>query len=398
MSFNIDIKASIDNLRVSKIKLGRTEIQTPYCGFTHTELEKFKDGADFLKSQIPRKQIHEVIIDFGSDETFNNRLNNEKKKIHILRRMKYLSKDDQENICHFRLSPGIRISALQLCNIVAMQTHSKGFSVITLPDPIREMSNNWIGSMDIALSEANDAIETGYGFTIMPTISLEQPNKIVEAKIEWLLEHGISAIGLRAHGTYFPQRLYKAINLLNQNEEPIWIHLYDLNKKFLNVSQVHLAPLAGVDTICTKKRYSYVEKPRKDDKGDFPTPEKVRIELTEKEMERKKRVSQQDLFESKALGFFSEEERPMKLGHELYCNCPLCQKTRGWDDFVNFLEQYDRKSLLQVHEYHGFSSELQMIQKSITENDLSSYYYTKSLIIEQRDKILERYPTFERIR
>ncbi|MCG3256407.1 MAG: hypothetical protein KAU62_09990 [Candidatus Heimdallarchaeota archaeon] len=394
MSYNFEIEGDIDDFRIANIRLGRANFQTPYCGLIHTELERLEEGVKYLRTEEPTKEILEVIIDIKSQHELFEMVSNETKKEHILERMNILSKKNHENICHFRLKPGISLSALQLCQIVAMQVHTNAFSVISLPDPLREISDKWKSIMKLGMLEAKDSIETGRGYVLMPTISLEQPNKYIESKVEWLLEQGIEAISFRAHGSNFPVRLNNATSVIKQSEEQIWIHLYDLKKKYLDLSQVHLVPLSSVDTVCVKKGHGYFDQPLEEDKGDFAVPEGIPLESSSKARKRKQAEPQRDVFESQALGFLSEQERTDRIGHEIICRCPLCYKAQGWTDFVRSLGTFDRKALLQVHEHFSFYTEMQLLRQRIVDNDVSSYYNSKLLIQDNKNVIVKRFPTF----
>lgn len=215
-----------------------------------------------------------------------------------------------------------------------------------------------------------------------------------------MLTHNIQSICLRATGQFSP-RLRKAAEILKQNEEPIWTHLYDLKKKYLEVSQIHLAPLANIDTITAKKDYSasmlHISKNvEADDKSsDFPTP--IGVPLGVKTKGPKKKVIR-DLFEGKALGYLTEKERIKSYGHNLTCNCVICQRTKSIEELEKFLSGLDRKALLQIHETVSFSDELGQISKAIHDNELVNYYKNKKLVLENQKELMKKFPYIERTR
>ena len=284
--------------------------------------------------------------------------------------------------------------------LIRIQVNSEKLSVITIPDPIlRDTGRLWSEGLNKAFDLASDACEMGISYGVMPTVSLDQPIAYVEKKINWLLGKNIQSISLRATGQFSP-RLRKATEILNRIEEPIWIHLYDIKKKYLEVSQVHLAPLTSIDTITPKKFHAatiyHIMKSAKIDKksSDFATPVGVPLEA---KMKPKKKIKR-DLFEGRALGYLSEKERIKSFGHELLCNCALCQKTKSIDELEKFLSKLERKALLQIHETVSFSDELDQIRKAIHDNELVNYYKNKKLVIENRKELSKKFPSLERTR
>lgn len=392
--FDISIKDKCDDSRTCKLKIGLRRFNTPSYGLIHTDMKKLIRGSNLLGNPSPSVNFHEIVIDL-----IDNDIN--KYKDTYKKRIERNYKSDLINICQFRFSSDISLSSSQLEELVKIQINSEKLSVITIPDAIlREAGNPWSDAIDTSLELAKEAYETGISYVVMPTVSLEQPIEYVEKKINWLLAKDIQSICLRATGQFSP-RLRKAAEILKQNEEPIWTHLYDLKKKYLEVSQVHLAPLANIDTITAKKYHPatmfHIAKSGKvyEKSSDFPTP--VGVPLVVKTKGTKKKVVR-DVFEGKALGYLTDKERIKSYGHELTCNCAICQKTKYIDELEKFLSGLDRKALLQIHETVSFSDELGQISKAIHDNELVNYYKNKKLVIENRTELTKKFPYLGRTR
>jgi len=392
--FDISIKDRCDDSRSCKLKIGLRRFNTPSYGLIHTDMKKLIRGSNLIGNLTPSVNFHEIVIDL-----IDNDINKYKNKYNKSIKRNY--KSGLINICQFRLSSKISLSPSQLEELVKIQINSDKLSVITIPDSIiREAGKPWSDAMETSLELAGEAYETGISYVVMPTVSLEQPIEYVEKKIKWLLTKDIQSICLRATGQFSP-RLRKTAEILKQHEEPIWTHLYDLKKKYLEVSQVHLAPLANIDTITAKKNHPatmfYIAKNVKGDEksSDFPTPVGVPLEVKSKGSEKK---VVRDVFEGKALGYLTDKERIKSFGHELTCNCALCEKTKSIDELEKFLSGLDRKALLQIHETVSFSAELGKISKAIHDNELVNYYKNKKLINENRKELTKKFPYLERTR
>ena len=392
--FNISITDICDYSRSSSLQLGRNKLKTPCYGLIHTDMKRLNHGSNLIGVKPPKVAFHEIVIDHDINiekniEIFENRINNN-------------YKSDLPNLCQFRASSDITLSKEKLRYIIEIQMRTEKLSVITIPDPIiKDSSILWEKTMNDALNIANEAYETGLTYVIMPTISLDQPIKHVEKKIKWLMKKKIKSLGLRATGQFSP-RLHKATEIINKYEELIWIHLFDIKKKYLEVSQVHLASLVTVDTISPKKKYSrtkYHASSRREfdqSSSDFPTP--IGIPLEPEIPIAIMKEEHRDLFEARALGFLTQEEIIKSFGHELTCRCPICQKTRSIEELEVLLSRMDRASLLQVHETVSYSEEFNNIKDAIHQNDLLSYYNNKSLIKENKKKIAEKFPNLKKPR
>jgi len=401
MSFNFEVKNTIASLRQSTLKLGNVEIETPNYIMTHIETRRLTTGYNLVGSREPNPKLNELISDHIPDRLTAQRIFENSDEIEKLcNKLDNLTKSDRMNFVQFRLKTGNEISKYELCQIVRLQSDMNKFSIITIPDPTCSYNNSWIDSMEAALYEAKVSQEVGTSELFMPTVSLAQPLLDVEKKISWLIDKQVPSIGLRAHGPHFPETLHKSTNLITQSDNPIWIHLFDLSKKYKNVSQLHLAPLTSVDTISLKKKHGYSSSKKNIMDGLLPTPENISLEPTAREIEeqkvRKIKRSQRFLFEQLALGYISINERTKWIGHELSCTCPICKKTKDIDTFRIYLSTHDRSALLQVHEYTGFNQEMLAIRKNIRDNDISEYFRQKILVKRHRRKLSKRYPELER--
>lgn len=394
--FNIAIKDECDNSRSGELRVGFKRFKTPSYGLIHTDMKRLIKGSNLLNNPIPSVNFHEIVIDLNDSDV--NKYSDIFKK-----RIKKNYRPDLINICQFRFKNKINLSPSQLQELIRIQVDSEKLSVITIPDPIlRETGKVWSNGVKKAIEFAKDACETGIAYVFMPTISLEQPIKYVEKKINWLLDKDICSICLRATGQFSP-RLRRATEIISKKEVPIWTHLYDIKKKYLEVSQVHLAPLATIDTITPKKfhpatMYHTMKSIEKDKRSsDFATPIGVPLKVKKKKSKEKKEPVR-DIFESKALGYLTHEERIKSYGHKLTCNCPICQKAKSIDILEGLLSSSDRKSLLQIHETVSFSYELSQMRRAIHDNELVNYYKNKQLVIDNRKKLSKKFPYLKRTR
>jgi len=395
MSFNFEIDTIAGKTRLGKLRLGDKEFSTPHWSIIQTERKRLIRGLNLIDYSIPPIDMLEMVFDYKNQEDLeillSDNLLKEKLRSKIIRE----SKKNSANIFQLRSSSNIRLSSDNLNELIKIQADSECLSVITIPDPIvGESGIIWESIMDSALINANNYIDTEIAHTFMPTVSLNQPKKFVKRKISWLLLKKVPAIGLRAVGA-FNARLRLATDIINKSKNNIWVHLFDLNKKYLQISQMHLSPLAGVDTISIKKGYArrrFIQ--NSTDRGEFPEPEGIPLDADiESEDIPQPPTQPKDLFEGRALGFLSESEQISNFGHELNCRCPICREAHfSADELITLLSQQDRKSLLQVHEFFAFPNELSNIQKAIHNNDIEDYYESKSLINLNRTKIFQRYP------
>lgn len=392
--FNFNINEKSDQSRTGTLKLGLTEFKTPCYGLIHTDTKRLISGSNLLETDLPEFNFNEVVIDHKNDIISSR----ERYKSRIINN----SKSGVPNICQFRSSKDIILSKDDLQEIVKIQSESEKISVLTIPDPyVNNFDNSWEKSMNSALDLANESYESGIIYTIMPTISLNQKTKLIEKKIQWLTKKDVEAIGLRATGQFSP-RLLSATNLIKNKKQSIWIHVFDIKKKYLDLSQVHLLPLLNIDTITTKKGYprtgyqrtlAYIQDDRS---SDFPTP--LGIPLQPEQPIIKKRGEYRDIFEGKALGFLTRNERIKTIGHELTCKCPICLKTRSIEELEGLLSRMDRKSLIQIHETVSYNSEFDKIKKAIHDNDLLKYYNNKILVKRNKDQISIKFPNLTKPR
>jgi hypothetical protein len=392
--FDIEVIDRLDEVRVTRFRLGRKQFNTPYCGIIHTDMKKLIRGAGLINQRPPNVNLHEIVIDYGNQQSINTLFQNPQKINDLKRRIIRDTRSDIENLLQFRIKKGVVLSGHQLTELIRIQAETERLSVISIPEPIVGIfDNSWKNSMQPPLDKAIEACDIGLANIYIPIISLDQPISIVNGKIHWLIQKHVPAIGFRAVGT-FARRLQRAIDILNQNEESIWVHLFDLQKKYLDISQVHLVPLLGVDTISVKKAFSRGGPPQTPiDITDFLTPEDIPLDAEEQSIETLRAPAiPRDLFEERALGFLSESQRIESFGHELTCSCPICHRARSIEVLQEMFSQLDRKALLQVHECVGFNNELNLIQQAIHNNDLNEYYEAKTLINEKREQISDRYP------
>lgn len=392
MSFNFENKSAIRTLRHSKLKIGNQTIETPHHIENHLEQNRLAKGFKLIEETKPKLLFNEIINDNLSERNLiDGIISDDDKTINICENIhKYIQKN-QENFVHFRLSQKTELSRYELSKLVQMQVDIGLLSIITIPDPTNSFNTNWEEGMKIAIREAKVGMETGRAKTIMPTISLEQPIELVEKKVNWLLNNNMPIICFRAHGK-FPAKLHSATNLIVTQNENIWIHLFDLSKQFLYVSQLHLVPLVGVDTVSLRKPRGFGSKASSKETGKFPTPEGVPLEVTPSEKEVKTRAKDKYLFERDALGYMSESERTKQYGHELSCDCPICNRTKDIDSFRELISRYDRKALLQIHEHVSFEQEMSLLKDSIRENEIYNYFGQKLFIRQKRKDLSKRYP------
>jgi hypothetical protein len=397
MSFNFENQINED-VRISNLKLGQKNIQTPYWILNHTQRKTLIRGLNLISNSIPKIKMNEIVIDFKNQEDIDKILANQRKSDELKSKIIRNSRRESENIFQYRFKDNMKFSQNKLSKLLKIQAETEHLAVLTIPDPIIGKSGLiWEGIMTPIISEASAYIETGNVMTYMPMISLNQPIKVVKRKVQWLLMKKIEAIGFRATGS-FHKRLETAMNIIKRRNSNVWVHLFDLAKKYSQISQLHLVPLVGVDTISLKKGYSRKSFSQPStDTGDFPTPEGISLEIDEVNIDQPQTPSQpQDLFEGRALGFFTGNEQIKNYGHQLNCRCPICQRAHfSAEELIKLLSQQDRRALLHVHENIAFPNELNQIKIATNNNEIESYYKSKSLINLNRERISQRYPFFQ---
>lgn len=395
MSFEFEINEIEGKIRVGQLRLGYKELTTPYWSIIQTERKRLIRGLNLIDYSIPSINMLEIIFDYKEQDEIRKLLSDNQLIEDLKNKIQRESRRDSENIFQFRSSSNIKLKSSDLNKLIKIQADSECLSVITIPDPIvGESGIIWESIMDSALKNAKNYVDTENAYIFMPIVSLNQPKKVVKRKIYWLIRKKVRAIGLRAVGTFIP-RLQLATDIINKSKNDLWVHLFDLNKKYLQISQMHLAPLAGIDTISIKKGYARRRFPQKTiDTGDFPEPEGIPLDADIEAEDISESPGQpKDLFEGRALGFLSESEQISNFGHELNCSCPICRRAHySADELIALLSQQDRKSLLQVHEYFAFPNELNSIQRAVHNNNIEDYFDSKTLINLNKKKIFQRYP------
>jgi hypothetical protein len=393
MSYNFEILES-DLIRHSRLRIGTHTVETPYWIMNNVDRKKLIKGLNLINYSQPEIDMNEIVIDFANQTEINSSLSNPTSIHHLDQRIHSEIKSTSENLVQFRLKDDIRLNADQLTAILNTQTRANCLSTFTIPDPmVGESGIMWEMIMTPIINRAKEFVETDQTKNFMPIISLNQAQSVINRKVQWLLHKQIPSIGFRAVGK-FEKRLPLATTIINHSSNPVWIHLFDLSKKFAQLSQMHLIPLDLIDTISLKKGYRRVspQNPAQNT-GAFPTP--VGIPLEVEGEEEPLQTVQHDLFDSRALGFFTDHEQT-NFSHNLNCHCPICSKAHfSADELVSLLSQMERKSLLQVHEAVAFPAEFEILKRSCHDNDIKNYYQSKIFINQYRDKLAERYSIFE---
>lgn len=390
-SFNNQIN---EEIRVSKLRIERSEVQTPFWILNNVERKKLIKGLNLINNEIPTLPFNEIVKDIGTQDEMYSYLGNPKLYSKFQDNIASECRRNTNNMLQIRRKDNIPLSSTHLNQILELQASIDPLSVLIIPDPIIGKSGlMWEMIMAPILGSAKSFVDTSNFKTFMPMISLNQPIKVIKRKVHWLISKQTPSIGLRAHGS-FNKRLIAALEIIKQRKPDTWVHLFDLSKKYYQISNLHLSPLYGVDTISLKKGYSRgFSQSRVEDTGDFPTPEG--ISLTVEASEEIPTYTPKDLFESRALGFFSEDEQNDYFGHRLNCRCPICSRAHfSLEELTQLLSQTERKALLQVHENTAFPMELNKLVKATIDNQTEEYYKEKTLINQNLEKLSRIFSIF----
>ncbi len=396
--FSFNLESTLGISREGHLRIGTANVSTPHWVMLNTERQSLARGINLLNNTQPNIEFNEIVIDYQNQADINAVLNNPHLTQNLESKIRNKSRNNTENIFQLRVPSDVQFSRDQLTNLIQLQVQVGRLSVITIPDPaIGHAGLFWENQiMPRALELAQEFVNTGRVNTYIPSVSLNQRQEVVERKITWLLNHHVPSIGLKAEGARAHNRLNVATEIINKSRYPVWVHLFDVPKKLLRqVSQIHLAPLAGVDTISIRKGKSRGRPPQAPlTTPDFPTPEGIPLDAgVGGPTPPAPSPIRRDLFEGRALGFLSGNEQIHNFGNELMCRCPVCREAHfSVEELLELLSQPDRANLLKVHEYNAFPRELNDIQVAIHNNNLENYYNSKSLINLHRTRIREKYP------
>ena len=384
--------------RTAELELETVTLETPVNIHTHSEVKNHQKGYNILPARRKDIKIQECILDLGSQDQVDREFGS-KYSYQLKERIKALSKPRMRNILHVRFNPKkVQLSPTQVLNLVKSQKADSQLSMITIPDPIRDFNEDWKKSLTKSIEYAKHSIETGHKAAFMPSVYLEQPKNIIKAKVEWLVEQDIHALAFRGTGKDIHLKVTMAENIIRESEKSIWLHMFDVSKKiFLEISHSHLLPLLGIDTISTRKSFSFSSETKaKDDGsgGDFATPTGIPFKTQQTTKTTNQRLNR-DIFEGEVLGFMNTDEIKHTFGDVLGCTCDLCKQMGSITNLDESLSSPNRSALVQVHETHSFLGEFRNIQQSIKDNEVTEYYKEKSMIDNNIIMLKEYYPVLK---
>ncbi len=165
-----------------------------------------------------------------------------------------------------------------------------------------------------------------------------------------------------------PQQL---LEIYRNREEDIWYHAFGVprTQRGRKVANIHGLQNWGLDTFSPEVRY-------------FGKKQVIFLIMKSKTTEPDEVQCQR--FDSPTLGIFKEPEWIGRYGHDLHCNCPVC----NGKDLVSFKGEFTHeldgsfnpdilRSADKVHELVSGSKEFHESMKAIESDDLPSYYESK---------------------
>jgi hypothetical protein len=169
-----------------------------------------------------------------------------------------------------------------------------------------------------------------------------------------------------------------------------------------SLSQPHLAVLAQIDTISTRRilpksiRYlMYAEKtPLKKD-ALWGVPQEPSRDTVRRQLEgfrgRSPRPPQGDLLERNLLAYLTDNEHIDAISSGSVCDCEFHQRCSDEKELKRYLGSNNRKSLLNIHDMDASTNEFLEIQRSIENDDLLNYFRSKERVLREKLEVSKRY-------
>ena len=368
MSINIPLNFNVEHIdhgaRMGELRIGRSIIETPIAGINHVDNKYLRKGENFLRTtNVQESPIIEAVFDLKIDENFRT---TQQTRNQIARSLRNRSRNNIACIANFRINSNYSQNILEF--LVETQIHANCSDIITSPDPtLRSFDQNWINSITRGLEVSRENLDTGRYIDIMPIISLNQGKGVLLQKISWLLGQQINSVGFRMVGQG-RKYLNNCIDLINDQEEPIWIHLTDVQKEWNGISETHIDTLYGIDTVG-------IPLPSRSNQPVIPPI-----------------IREKNIFEGDYLGFINPFDYRDDFGADLHCNCPMCRRARNINTLVRHLQGSAGRGILQVHNHYNSISEFNNLRRSIDDDELPIYFNEKRFIQDNTEQINERFP------
>lgn len=395
MSIDIPLDFNIEHIdhgaRMGELRIGRRTIETPIAGINHVDNQYLKKGENFLRTtNIQEVPIIEAVYDLKIDENFRT---TQQTRNQIIRSLKKRSRNNISCIANFRINSTYSQNILEF--LVETQIQANCSDIITIPDPtLRLFDQNWINSITRALEVSRENLDSRRYIDIMPMLSLNQGKRILLQKVNWLLGQQINSIGFRMVGQG-KKYLKNCIDLINNQEEPIWIHLTDVQKEWNGISETHIDTLYGIDTVIKRKAYQYsilFSQSTNINRGLMPTPVGISIPTNTNQPTIPSIIREKNIFEGDYLGFINPVDYREDFGNNLHCNCPMCNRARNINTLVRHLQGSAGRGILQVHNQFNSTSEFNNLRSSIDDDELTIYFNEKRFIQDNTAQINERFP------
>jgi len=398
---------NIDSIgaRTAKIIFKRTKIETPIRSLPHSEYSRYLEGYDIINSHPKDLPFIEIVRAFEKThlETLHDNMNR-----HIqydTRQAKKPNINIPVIVCPY-IDKGISLSRPDIFSLIKYQAKITPANVISVPDPGKAwFDKKWKEIMKFGLLTATQ-FNSSYEFeVVMPIVNLDQKIEFVTKKVNWLLEQDINAIGFK-YASNFAPRLIRAIDIIRNHTEDeirnLWVHFTHVGKQMKSLSQPHLAVLAQIDTISTRRilpksiRYlMYAEKtPLKKD-ALWGVPQEPSRDTVRRQLEgfrgRSPRPPQGDLLERNLLAYLTDNEHIDAISSGSVCDCEFHQRCSDEKELKRYLGSNNRKSLLNIHDMDASTNEFLEIQRSIENDDLLNYFRSKERVLREKLEVSKRY-------
>ncbi len=397
MSIQIPLDFNVEHIdhgaRMGELRIGRTTIETPIAGLNHVDNQYLRKGENVLRAtNVQKVPIIEAVYDMKIDEHFRitQQLRNQ-----IIRSLKNRSRRNVSCIANFRINTNYSPNILEF--LIETQIEANCSDIITIPDPtLKSFDQNWINSLTRALEISRENLDTRRYIDIMPMVSLNQGKGVLLQKVNWLLGQQINSIGFRMIGQG-RKYLKNCIELINNQEEHIWIHLTDVQKDWNGISETHIDTLYGIDTVIKRKAYQYSILFSQNlstgvNRGLMPTPIGIPIPTNTNQPTIPPIIRDKNIFEADYLGFINPVDYRDDFGDNLHCNCPMCRRARNINTLVRHLQGSAGRGILQVHNQFNSILEFNNLRSSIDDDELALYLNEKRFIQDNFTQFNNRFP------
>jgi hypothetical protein len=270
---------------------------------------------------------------------------------------------------HIPTNQRVSQNQLMLFNIL----QKDDFDIISIP-PFNYKN---IGEYETTISQFSEAARAR-GQEAMPILQLSgelETFKLEFASLIKLNSNGIcNVIGFTYANPSTHIQQYQEI--YERREEDVWYHIFGVPRvprgKSVPVAHIHELQNYGIDTFSPEVR-------------DVPQKAIARLIMLGRDI-KPKEVECPKRFDSQTLGIFKEREWIDRYGHDIHCNCRIC----NGKDLLSFKEKFmydldgsfDPRFLRNADKLHELATgthEFNDSMEAIKSDDLPAYFNSKEL-------------------